>query len=136
MKWFDYLKKTSVVQIVADCREYRKLKRALGRAEKDMVSSGSVLVRYYDVDQSMGAGNACIKSKQLVDGIEALAMSPCCFEVVRCQNFAPSGAEQKCQNNQCVMWKENNRYCANAQKYNDLKKSYDAYWANKFARAK
>lgn len=136
MNWFDYLKKTSVVQIVTDWKEYRKLKRAMRQAEKDMVAAGSVLVRYYDVNENMGDGNACIKSKQLVEGVEAFGMSPCCFDVFRCHNFAPAGAEQKCSNNLCEMWKENNRYCEEKQKYNDLKTSYNNYWANKFARIK
>lgn len=51
MSWFDYLKKTSVVQIATDWKEYKKLKRALGQAEKDMVDTGSVLVRYCDNKQ-------------------------------------------------------------------------------------
>ncbi|MBQ4130282.1 MAG: hypothetical protein IJD69_02810 [Alphaproteobacteria bacterium] len=136
MNWFDYLKKTSVVQIATDWKEYRKLKRALGQAEKDMVDTGSVLVHYYDIGEDMVGDNACIKCKQLVDGVEALVMSPCCFEVFRCHNFAPDGCERKCTNDLCAMRRDNNRYCDNKQKYNDLKTAYNSYWANKFAHVK
>lgn len=136
MKWFDYLKKTPVVQIVADWREYQKLRKTLRLAEKNMVQSGNVLVRHYNVYDDIGQGNACIKSKQLVDGWEVLGEEPCSFYVQRCCHFAPEGNEQKCPNNLCVMHKENNTYYDNRQKYNDLQMACSQYWANKFANVK
>ncbi|MBR1953569.1 MAG: hypothetical protein IKA25_00655 [Alphaproteobacteria bacterium] len=136
MKWFDYLRKTPVAQILTDWREYRGLKKALSRAEKDMVVSGMPLVRHYGIDDSIGTGNACIKSKQLVGEFELFEHSPCAYQVVRCPHFAPEGHEQKCQNNLCVMWKDNNQYCENRQKFDDLKIVCAGYWANKFMRVK
>ncbi len=136
MKWFDYLKKTSVVQIVADLREYRKLRVELKQAEKEMVVSGLPLVRHYGFDESIGDGNACIKSKQLVAGFDFFNESPCAFDIRRCSYFAPEGAEQKCPNNLCRMYKDNNHYCDNRQKYNNLLVVYKQYWANKLANVK
>ncbi len=138
MEWFDYLKRTSITQVVSDWREYRKLKKALYQAEKDMVMSGVPLVRHYGIDDNIGAGNACIKSKQLVDGFFDLfnEVSSCAFDTRRCSYFAPEGAEKKCPNNLCVMWRDNNRYCENVQKYNDLKMLCSQYWSNKFSNVK
>lgn len=136
MKWFDYLKKTPVVQIVADWRVYKNLRKALRQAEKNMVLSGNVLVRHYSMDDDIGQNNACIKSKQLVDGMEFFGEEPCRFYVQRCRHFAPEGNEQKCTNNLCVMHKENNVYCENKQKFNDLKMACSCYWTNKFTKVK
>lgn len=136
MQWCDYLKKTSVAQIIADWREYRKLKSALNRAEKEMVVSGMPLVRHYGIGDDIGCGNACIKSKQLVGGFDFFDETPCAFDVRRCSYFAPEGAEKKCPNNLCVMYKDNNIYCENRQKYNDLQIQYKQYWAKKFANVR
>lgn len=136
MKWFDYVKKTPIAQMVVDWREYKKLKQSLRLAEKDMVQSGSMLVQHYGANDDIGVGNACIKSKQLIDGLELFDEEPCRFYVQRCRHFAPEGNEQKCPNNLCVMHKDNNIYCDNKQKYNDLKKACSRYWSNKFANVK
>lgn len=137
MKWFDYLKKTSAVQIVADWREYKKLRKALRQAEANMVQSGIVLVRHYGIDDNIEAGgNACVKSKQLVEYLDFLEDGTCRFYIHRCLHFAPEGNEQKCPNNLCVMHKENNIYCDNKKKYNDLKMACSQYWVNKFANVK
>ena len=137
MEWFDYLKRTSIIQVVSDWCEYNKLKVALKRAEKDMVMSGIPLVRHYGIYDNIGAGNACIKSKQLVDDFDLFnEVSPSAFDTRRCSYFAPEGAEKKCPNNLCVMWRDNNRYCENVQKYNDLKMLCSQYWSNKFSNVK
>lgn len=136
MKWFKYLKKTPVAQIVVDLRGYVKLRKTLRRAEGDLVQSGSLVVRNYDMCDNINDGNACIKCKQLIDGLDLFREEPCCFYVMRCQHFAPEGNEQKCQNNLCVMHKENNVYCENKQKFNDLKMACSCYWTNKFAKVK
>lgn len=136
MKWFDYVKATPMTQIFADLQEFAGLKRALIRAEKDMVKSGVPLVRHYGVDENIEMGNACIKSKHLIDDFELFEYSPCSYHVEYCPNFAPNGVERKCQHNLCAMWRDNNLYCGNKQKYNDLKTAYDRFWVNKFARVK
>ncbi len=136
MQWYDYLKKAPVAQIVADWREYRKLRAVLKKAKKDMVVSVLPLVRYYGVGEDIGVGNACIKSKRLVDGFELFDETPCAFDVRRCSDFAPERAEKKCPNNLCVMWRDNNRYCDNRQKYNDLQVIYKQFLAKRFARVK
>lgn len=136
MKWFNYVKKTPVAQMVADWREYMKLKKVLYQMEKDMVQSGAVLVKYYDMDEDIRIGNACVKCKQLTGDLEMFVEEPCQFSVQRCLFFGPKGNEQKCQNDLCQMRKENNIYCYNKQKYNEYERLYLKYWSNKFANVR
>ena len=76
MKWFKYLKKTPVAQIVVDLRGYVKLRKSLRRAEGDLVQSGSLVVRHYDMCDNINDGNACIKCKQLIDSLDWFSEEP------------------------------------------------------------
>ena len=136
MEWFNYVKKTPIAQLVVDLCEYRKLKKALYQAEKDMVQSGVGLVKYYDKGEDIRVGSACVKCKQLTDDMEMFVEDICHFSAKRCLYFGPKGNEQKCQNDWCMMRKENNIYCDNRQKFNEYERLCSQYWSNKFAKVR
>lgn len=136
MEWFNYVKKTPIAQLVVDWCEYRKLKKALYQAEKDMVQSGVGLVKYYDKGEDIRVGSACVKCKQLTDDMEMFVEDICHFSAKRCLYFGPKGNEQKCQNDWCMMRKENNIYCDNRQKFNEYERLCSQYWSNKFANVR
>lgn len=136
MKWVNYVKKTSVARMVADWCEYMELKKKLYRAEKDKVKSCSVLVKYYDRDDNIRFGSACIKCKQSTKKSGVFVDNSCYFSAQRCMYFEPKGDEQKCPNNSCVMHEENNLYFENKRKYNECEERCSRYWLNKFANVK
>ncbi|MBQ8294405.1 MAG: hypothetical protein IJX89_03400 [Alphaproteobacteria bacterium] len=136
MKWFDYLKKTPVVQIVADWQEYRKLKQETNAARDDADSAYLSLRRFYPIEANINSGNACVKCKRIIDDFDVLNQSPCNYFVVYCPHFAPRDQEKKCSNNLCVGYRANNRYYDARVRYDALKAKSDAFWNKKFANVK
>lgn len=135
MSWFDYFSRTSVVQIVRDCREYRGLRGQLRQVRSDMAYSLRLLTKEYDIEDDVRVGNSCLKHKMILEpdvfngGVGQFVLS-------RCKFFAPIDDEQLCPNYKCACWARNNRYYQDLSLVKELKHKIDNFWANKYAKVK
>ena len=136
MKWFDYLKKTPVKQIVADWKEYGKLQQQLEQAEYDVYMAYSDLFVCYGIDKKNNMGRTCLKRKMIVKSLNFLDQSPCRFLVENCAHFMANGYERKCCESVCAMKDKNNHYYDMKSKCEALKNKYETFWTNKFAHVK